>query len=155
MRALSSPLGPFSDGTSMSSFKSGSLHDAVNSVSSYCRHDDGIVVILSERKAFDALLNYFNRAHPSIHSTIRLNTGNSLTSSYLHLCRRSDRSLRRSVYRKPTETGHCARFRSSNLHRANRFRKHLRCLGVGCLTVSQPPCNHGCTLAVAGLAQCW
>ena len=89
----------------MSSLEQRSLRDAIDSTCLYRRYVDDVFIILDDHTDADSLLDSFNRAHPSIQFTIEHENDNNFNFSDVHLFRRTDGSLRRSVHRKPTWTG--------------------------------------------------
>ena len=78
----------------------------------YRRYVDDIFAILDRETDVDSLLLSFNCAHPSIRFTAEFEKDDSFNFLDVLLCRRSDGSLKRSVYRKPTWTGQYTHFRS-------------------------------------------
>ena len=103
--AMGSPLGPLLSDISMSNLERSSLRDTIDSMCFYRRNVDDIFVILDYQTDAHWLLNFFNRAHPSIQFTVEFEDSNSFSFLNVLLSRRADGSLKCSVYRKPTWTG--------------------------------------------------
>ena len=110
--AMGSPLGPLLSDIFMSSLEEGSLHEAIQSMCFYRRYVDDIFIILDGQTDTDYLLNSFNDVHPTIRFTAEFEKNDSFNFLDVLLIRRSDGTLKRSVYRKPTWTGQYTHFRS-------------------------------------------
>ena len=110
--AMGSPLGPLLSDIFMGSLEQGPLHDLINSMFFYRRYVDDIFIIASDQTEISSILHSFNQAHPSIQFTSELENYRTFNFLDVLLSIRSDGSLRRSVYRKPTWSGQYTHFHS-------------------------------------------
>ena len=110
--AMGSPLGPLLSDIFMGSLELGSLKDTIQSFRFYRRYVDDIFLILEDHVDVTPLLDIFNCAHRSIQFTSESEKEGSFNFLDVHLSKRPDGSLRRSVYRKSTWTGQYTNFRS-------------------------------------------
>ena len=110
--AMGSPLGPVLSDMFMSSLEQGFLRDCISSMFFYRRYVDDIFIILSDQTEVSSILELFNEAHPAIQFTSEFERDNTFNFLDVSLSRRSDGSLRRSVFRKPTWAGQYTHFQS-------------------------------------------
>nr|VZI52560.1 unnamed protein product [Spirometra erinaceieuropaei] len=100
--AMGSPLGPLLADVFMGKLERFQLSDQIKKLKHYGRYVDDIFAIATTETDVAALLNAANQAHPSIKFTLEMESAGSLPFLDVLLNRRSDGSIRRSVYeRKP------------------------------------------------------
>ncbi|BHF82949.1 hypothetical protein SprV_0802608900 [Sparganum proliferum] len=110
--AMGSPLGPLLADVVMGKLERFQLSDQIKKLKHYGRYVDDIFAIATTETDVAALLNAANQAHPSIKFTLEMESAGSLPFLDVLLNRRSDGSIRRSVYRKKTWSGQYTNFAS-------------------------------------------
>ncbi|BHF72983.1 hypothetical protein SprV_0401605600 [Sparganum proliferum] len=110
--AMGSPLGPLLADVFMGKLERFQLSDQIKKLKHYGRYVDDIFAIATTETDVAALLNAANQAHPSIKFTLEMESAGSLPFLDVLLNRRSDGSIRRSVYRKKTWSGQYTNFAS-------------------------------------------
>jgi hypothetical protein len=124
--AMGSPLGPLLADIFMGKLETQCLNTTIKELTSYHRYVDDIFIISSNDIDSTDILSKFNSAHPNIAFTVEREQNGSLNFLDADLLRRTDNSIQRKVYRKPTWTGQYIHFDS--FVPLNQKRNLIRCL---------------------------
>ena len=109
---MGSPHGPLLADVFMAKLENNVLKSTINRCKLYRRYVDDILCFIDENVNLSILNRIFNSAHPNIKFTFEEETDNQIPFLDVLLSRRSDGSIQRSVYRKPTWTSQYIHFRS-------------------------------------------
>nr|VZI51208.1 unnamed protein product [Spirometra erinaceieuropaei] len=110
--AMVSPLGSLLADVFMGKLERFQLGEQIAKLKHYGRYVDNIFAIATKETDVATPLDAANQAHPSIKSTLEMETAGSLPFLDVLLGRRPDGSVRRSVYRKKTWSGQYTNFAS-------------------------------------------
>ena len=78
----------------------------------YKRYVDDILVFSDKKDSIENFVSMFNALHPNLSVTYEIEKDGILSFLDTLLSRRSDGSIKRGVYRKPSWTGQCIHFNS-------------------------------------------
>ena len=109
---MGSPLGPLLADVFMGKLESTVLHHTIANFVVYKRYVDDILCVCSTEINLDDTLLTFNNAHPNISFTYEKEEGEQINFLDVHLSKREDGSLQRSVHRKRTWNGQHIHFES-------------------------------------------
>ena len=111
--AMGSPLGPLLADIFMSKLENGPLKSLIENFDLYKRYVDDILIVCNNSLNIDNILSLFNRCHGSIKFTMERESNDSLPFLDILLIKRTDGSIKRRLYRKPTWNGQYLHFQSS------------------------------------------
>ena len=124
--AMGSPLGPILADIFVSKLESDVLKPVIDRVTFYKRYVDDIFIIHDANICMEDLVSHFNTAHSSIKFNGDMEANNQLHFLDVQLTRRSDGTIKRGIYRKPTWSGQYTNFLSFV---AMRYKRNLvKCL---------------------------
>ena len=110
--AMGSPLGPLLADVFMSKLENKILQQTIASFAVYKRYVDDILCVCADDVNLNDTLSVFNNAHPNIRFTYEKEEGEQISFLDVHLSKREDGSLQRSVHRKSTWNGQYIHFES-------------------------------------------
>ncbi|CAH8606449.1 unnamed protein product [Schistosoma rodhaini] len=132
--AMGSPLGPILADCFMAKLENNQLSSMINRFQLYVRYIDDTFVVCDDNIDLDDILHSFNSCHPSIDFTLEREKDQSIPFLDVHLLRRSNGSLKRSIFRKQTWNGQLTNFyswvplnRKRNLIHSLCYRIHRIC----------------------------
>nr|CAH8868440.1 unnamed protein product [Trichobilharzia regenti] len=110
--AMGSPLGPLLADCFMASLENNIFDPLICQLHLYKRYVDDTFIICDEKCDLDSLLKTFNAEHSSIRFTLERESNNSIPFLDVLHTRRHNCTIQRSIYRKPTWTGHFINFQN-------------------------------------------
>ena len=88
------------------------LENTIISITLYKRYVDDILVIAESHEHIRNIVHEFNHVHPNTTATVELENNDEIPFLDILIHRRTNRSIRRSVYRKSTANNQCLNFLS-------------------------------------------
>ena len=110
--AMGSPLGPLLADCFMAKLETYILKPTIDQFTIYKRYMDDIFIITEEKSDHSYLLKIFNDSNSSVKFTVEEETNAALPFLDVLVSKRSDGTLQRTVYRKPTWNGQLTNFHS-------------------------------------------
>lgn len=123
---MGSPLGPLLADVFMSKLENNHLSSAISKLVYYGRYVDDIFCVADNNMCIEELVAHFNSAHINMKFTLESECDDAMSFLDVHMSRRPDGSVQRSVHRKATWNGQYTHFAS--FVPLSQKRKLVRCL---------------------------